>query len=99
MTAGAVEDDAGEDEDHREDPGQVSEMLLWHESGVVLVSRASEVDGDVAEEGDWHERQTDARKARKARDFDPGRANDLYHQHALVIHRCPSRCQSFANAP
>lgn len=79
MTEGAVDDDAREDEDHRKDAGQVSEVLLRRESGVMLVSDRREVDDDVSQERQRHECQTDADQWRKSIDLVPDGACGLYH--------------------
>ena len=79
MTKGAVDDDARKDEDHRQDPGQVGDVLLWRESGVMLVSDRREMNDDVAQERQRHECQADAHQERKLVDLVPDGACDLYH--------------------
>jgi hypothetical protein len=79
MTEGAVDDDAREDEDHRQDPGQVSDVLLWRESGVMVVRDRREVDDDVAQKRQRHERQADAHQYGKPIDLVPDGPRGLYH--------------------
>ena len=81
MTEGAVNDDAREDEDHRQDPGQVGDVLLWRESGVmvVVVHDRREVNDDVAQERQRHECQADAHEHGKPIDLVPHGPRGLYH--------------------
>lgn len=79
MPAGGVDDDAREDEDHPEDPGQVSEVLVRHESGVMVVCRRGELDEDVANDRQRQECQADAHQERQLVDLVPDGARGLYH--------------------
>ena len=79
MTEGAVNDDAREDEDHRQDPGQVSDVLLRRESGLMVVRDRRQMDDDVAQERQRHQCQADAHQRRKPIDLAPYGACGLYH--------------------
>ena len=79
MTTGAVDHDAREDEDHRQDPGQVSDVLLGRETDVMVMRDRREVDDDVAEERQRHECQADAHQERQLIDLAPDGARGLYH--------------------
>jgi hypothetical protein len=79
MTEGAVDDDAREDEDHRQDPGQVGDVLLWRESGVMVVNDRRKVNDDVAQERQRHQCQADAHQQGKPIDLVPDGARGLYH--------------------
>ena len=79
MTEGAVNHDAREDEDHRQDPGQVGDVLLWRESGVMVVNDRREVNDDVAQERQRHQCQADTHEQRKPIDLIPDGARGLYH--------------------
>ena len=79
MTTGGVDDDARKDEHHRPDPGQVSDVLVRHEPGVMVMGGRRHLDEDVAHEGQRHECQTDAYQQGKLVDLAPDVPRDLYH--------------------
>ena len=80
MVAGTVEDDAGQNEDHPEQTGQVSEVLL-RSMARVLVRHRRRVQDHVGHEGGEHERQADAGEHRCPTDLTPDVARMVYHEH------------------
>lgn len=94
MTTGAVDDDAREHDDHGDEAGEVSEVLLGTEP-VVVMGRRREVDEDVGEEGDCRQREADVDEPRHAGQVVRHSSDRVYHQHTLVIHPADRSCQVF----
>ena len=79
MAPRAVQDDAGEDEDHGGDRDQVSDVLLRPEPCAVVMRGGGEVDDQV--DRDAHDPEHDAQvdQTRHARHVSRDVADGLYH--------------------
>ena len=78
VTAGAVQDDAHQDERHAGDPDQVRKVLV-PEVLVAFMAGQSDVDDNVEHASGGDDQQADEHERRQS----PKSAQDLYHQHAL----------------
>lgn len=78
MAPGAVQGDAGEDEDHGRDRDEVGDVLLRPEPGTVVVRCWREVHDQVDRDAHDRQRDTGVHQARHARHVGSDGAGGLY---------------------
>lgn len=94
MTAG-IEGDAGHDEGHPDQRHPVGEVLIDEMAGV-LVRRDGSLKEDGGREGGHHERQAEVDEPGHAFELTHLAADDVYHEHTLVIHLSRASVNSYA---
>jgi hypothetical protein len=85
LTAGAVHDDSGQDQDHADDAEQVRHVRDPGMAGSVLAG--DEVHHDVEDAGRNENDDPGSCHGRQLAEVAQEAAPSFYHQHVLVIHR------------
>lgn len=93
VTAGAVDDDSRQDEDHADDAEQVRQVRDTRVAGSVL--SGDEVNHHVEDAGCNEDDDPGPCHDRQLPELAQESAPSLYHQHVLVIHPEPPRCQLY----
>ncbi len=96
MAAGTVQDEARQDEGHAGDSDHVRQVLRGEGRGMGsrmgCVIGGLEVDHHVQDATERHDEEAEEHQRRQM----PERAESLYHQHVLEIHRRPEDVNSIA---
>lgn len=79
MAPCAVDDDAGEDEDHGDHRDEMREVLLGPEPGTVVVRGRRQMHDQVDRDADDRQREPGVNQARHARHIGRDGSDGLYH--------------------